>query len=331
VRLVADDDRVGVRDAPGVAHEPLIGLDGDRAELPGARAVAVEQRRRDAVGVAAVAQLAVELVDEIAAVGEDEDATGARGLDEAHRGDGLAGPRRVLEPEALVGVGVLGAVGDVLVEVVARVLLVGLGVGLLVFLVGQVLVVEVVVVVGDVLLVVGLVVDRENRDGGRRRDVAVALDVGQQRRQRARQRVDLVRVQRRPVGEVRLVLAEDAFEPEQQRVAPAPVRRGHGGPGLDLGQRRVERASAARAGRERLCRILAGVHETLAREALGTRDGVRVNDGCGRGGRQRGISHGPACCVDGGVAEWRRATRSSRAPPGLAASRYALGIAPRLE
>jgi hypothetical protein len=27
VRLVADDDRVGVGDAPGVAHEPLVGLD----------------------------------------------------------------------------------------------------------------------------------------------------------------------------------------------------------------------------------------------------------------------------------------------------------------
>ena len=31
VRLVADDDRVGARDLAGVAHEPLVGLDRDRA------------------------------------------------------------------------------------------------------------------------------------------------------------------------------------------------------------------------------------------------------------------------------------------------------------
>ena len=35
-------------------------------------------------------------------MGEDQDAAGARGVDEAHRGDGLAGAGRVLEPEALV-------------------------------------------------------------------------------------------------------------------------------------------------------------------------------------------------------------------------------------
>ena len=120
VRLVADDDRVGVGDAPGVAHEPLVGLDRDRA-VGAVGAVAVEQRRRLAVAVAAVAQLAEELVDEVAAVGEDQDAAGARGLDEAHRGDGLAGAGGVLEPEALVGVGVVGgALVDVLVDVVAR-------------------------------------------------------------------------------------------------------------------------------------------------------------------------------------------------------------------
>ena len=73
-----------------------------------------EQRRRDALRVAAVAQLAVELVDEVAAVGEDQDAAGARGLDEADGGDGLARAGRVLEPEALAGVRVLGGLGDVL-------------------------------------------------------------------------------------------------------------------------------------------------------------------------------------------------------------------------
>ena len=37
-------------------------------------------------------------------MGEDQDAAGARGLDEAERGDRLAGAGRVLEPEAAVGV-----------------------------------------------------------------------------------------------------------------------------------------------------------------------------------------------------------------------------------
>ena len=64
----------------GVAHEPLVGLDGDRAV---GMVGAVEQRRREPVLVAAVGDLADELVDEVAAVGEDQDAAGSRGLDEA--------------------------------------------------------------------------------------------------------------------------------------------------------------------------------------------------------------------------------------------------------
>src|SRR6185312_16724418 len=98
VRLVADDDRVRVGDLAGVADEPLVGLDRDRpigAVLPG------EQRSGDASAVAALPQLTVELVDEVAAVGEDQDPAGPRSLDEAERGDGLAGAGRVLEPEAL--------------------------------------------------------------------------------------------------------------------------------------------------------------------------------------------------------------------------------------
>src|SRR5581483_5993842 len=122
VGLVADDDRVGARDGAGVAHEPLVGLDRDRAVGP---VLPLEQRRRDALLVAAVAQLAEELVDEVAAVGQDQDAAGARGLDEAERGDGLAGPGRVLEPEALGGVGVLGLLAELLLvlEPLALVLL----------------------------------------------------------------------------------------------------------------------------------------------------------------------------------------------------------------
>ena len=85
--LVADHDRVGVRDPAGVAHEPLVGLDRDR---PVGGVAAVEQRRADPVAVAAVAQLAVELVDEVAAMGEDQYAAGPRRLDEPERGDRLA-------------------------------------------------------------------------------------------------------------------------------------------------------------------------------------------------------------------------------------------------
>src|SRR4051812_12868565 len=107
VRLVADDDRVGVRDVPGVADEPLVGLDRDRP-LHLRLALVLEDRGADALAVAAVLQLAVELIDEVAPVGEDQDPAGPRAFHEAERGDGLAGPRRVLEPEAARGVGVVG-------------------------------------------------------------------------------------------------------------------------------------------------------------------------------------------------------------------------------
>ena len=107
--LVADHDRVGVGDLAGVADEPLVGLDRDRAV--GVVLVA-EQRRREPVLVAAVGDLADELVDEVAAVGEDQDAAGARGLDEADGGDRLAGAGRVLEPEAAARARVLGRLGD---------------------------------------------------------------------------------------------------------------------------------------------------------------------------------------------------------------------------
>ena len=97
VRLVADHDRVGVGDRLGVADEPLVRLDGDRAV---GVVVRPEQRGREAVLVAAVGDLADELVDEVAAVGQDQDAARPRALDEAQRGDRLAGAGRVLEPEA---------------------------------------------------------------------------------------------------------------------------------------------------------------------------------------------------------------------------------------
>ena len=109
MRLVADHDRVRVGDLLVVADEPLVGLDGDRAV---GVVAAVDERRAQALLVAAIGDLADELVDEVAAVGEDQDAAGARGLDEADRGDGLAGAGRVLEPEAALGAGVLRSLLD---------------------------------------------------------------------------------------------------------------------------------------------------------------------------------------------------------------------------
>ena len=108
VRLVADDDRVGVGDLLVVAHEPLVGLDRDGAF--GVVAVA-HQRRPQALLVAAVGDLADELFDQVAAVGEDQHPAGPRGVDEADRGDRLAGAGRVLEPEAPRGPGVVGDLG----------------------------------------------------------------------------------------------------------------------------------------------------------------------------------------------------------------------------
>jgi hypothetical protein len=108
VGLVADDDRVGVRDVPGVAHEPLVGLDG-HGTVGLRQRVALQQCAGDALAIAAVLQLAVELVHEVAPVGENQDAARARALHEAERGDGLAGARGVLEPEPARRVAVLVA------------------------------------------------------------------------------------------------------------------------------------------------------------------------------------------------------------------------------
>ena len=88
-----------------MANKPLVGLDGHRAaEI---ETVITEQRTRDSVGITARADLLVELIDEVAAVREDQDPAGARGINKTHRRDGLAGAGCVLKPEALVGVGII--------------------------------------------------------------------------------------------------------------------------------------------------------------------------------------------------------------------------------
>ena len=278
MRLVADDDRVRVGDLAGVADEPLVRLDRHRALRV---VLAGQQRRGDAVAVAALAQLAVELVDEVAAMGEDQHAAGARGVDEAQRGDRLAGAGRVLEPEALGGVRVLRLLGELDVVVLAarpaspaaprpaprppprapaQILLAG---------------------------------DRDRGEldrllHGRLDDGAAVvgavgrptLHLRHQRRQRAGQRVDLVRVQQRAVGEARLLIRQHPLQPEQQRVLAAPGDRRRLQAGVELGERFVERAATGAAGRERVFGQLTVVNESLTREAL--RASERAGIGKGR-------------------------------------------------
>ena len=308
-----------------------------------------QQRRRDALLVAAVAQLAEELVDEVAAVGQDQHAAGARGLDEAERGDGLAGAGRVLEPEALGGVGVLGLLGELLL--VARqlgVLLVpvdqrrlGLGaveLGLelrrdvlvvLVVLVGllgrgavEVLLVIIVVIERGLVVVVVLLVEvglihrlldvgvrfivlvAEDRGPRQRIDGAVAVRsarrLSEQGGQRARQRVHLMGGERRAVGELGLLLRQHALETQQQRELAPPGGRGDLQPGVQLRERLAERAQARGAGSERAGRLLAGVHERLARERLCARN-VSIA-GKGHSGHCGGFGHRGSVRQGGGVA-----------------------------
>src|SRR4029077_17024115 len=126
VVLVADDDRVRARDLARVAHEPLVGLHGHRAF---GRVLSLQQRAADALGVVALAQLAVELVDKVAPVGEDQHPARLRGLHESKRRHRLAGAGRVLEPEPLGGIWVLWLLGQrllflvPLLDPVARLLL----------------------------------------------------------------------------------------------------------------------------------------------------------------------------------------------------------------
>ncbi len=280
VGLVADHDRVGVGDLAGVADEPLVGLDGDR---PVGVVLALQQRRREPVGVAAVGDLADELVDEVAAVGEDQDAAGPRGLDEADRGDGLAGAGRVLEPEAATGVGIIGDFGD---EVVVL-LLVGLVPVLWLLVLGERVV---LVAAGAVAGGVGALAVRP---------VAVAvrprlLDLGDDGGEGAGERVDLVFGELGAVAEQRPLLGEDPLEAEQQRVILAPLRRRllealvefdeggvEGEPPGGAGQQLLERLAIEQ---DRLTRELLYAFEIGARWRVG-----RVGGKCGGFCHEKGL------------------------------------------
>ena len=106
VGLVADDHAVHVGlQLVGVLDEPGVGVDRERRRARGG--VADQHRLVEAGAVALLGQVARELVDQQPAVGEDQHAGGAGGVDEAGGGDRLAGGGGVFEPVAAAGAGVV--------------------------------------------------------------------------------------------------------------------------------------------------------------------------------------------------------------------------------
>ncbi len=109
---------------------------------------------------------------------KDQDATRLRGLDEAERGDRLAGAGRMLEPEALGGVRVLGLIRQrllfvlVLVDPVARLLL---GIALLLELVLRLVVLVGAILVELVVLFILVVVVLVRRGALYRPELVVVL------------------------------------------------------------------------------------------------------------------------------------------------------------
>ena len=210
--------------------------------------------------VAAVAQLAEELVDEVAAVGEDQRAAGARALDEAERRDGLAGAGRVLEPEALAGVRVLGRLGELLRRRPRRPApsssqsCGSSGSSS-----------------SSSSSSPGMPGRRERRprpaSGARRSADAPLPDSASSAVSVPDSASTWWAESTVPSTSLRLVLAEQPVEPEQQRPALAPADRRDLGAGVELGQRGVERAPARR------CRARA---RTAASSPSST-NGSRVN------------------------------------------------------
>ena len=186
-------------------------------------------------------------------MGEDEDAAGARGFDQADRRHRLAGAGGVLEPEAPLGAGVLrrlvdrllvaaGVIGPVERLLVGRQrLVVHLGLSV------QLLVVD---LFGLGLRTLPLLL-RLPRLGGWFRildlDSTVApavlrrgLLLGNQLGQGPREGVDLMQRQLGTVSQLRRLVGEQPLEPEQQREVLAPLDRWLLGTGFDLRQGGIE-------------------------------------------------------------------------------------------
>ncbi len=124
-----------------------------------------------------------------------------------------------------------------------------------------------------------------------RRGRSRSLGLGEQRRQRAREGIDLVRGEERAVLQAGLVGGKETFEPEQHREAAAPLRGGVLGLLGQLGQREVERAAARGAGGEHDGRVLAVVQETLAHKLLRASQLGGGGNGRGHEGHWRGLGH----------------------------------------
>ena len=197
--------------------------------------------RGQPVAVALGGELAVELGDEQAPVGEDEDAHRAGRLDEPRGGDRLAGRGRVPEAEAANGAGILSR----------RRLL------------------------GEQLLVDDCRSPRppprrrparpgRSRSRCRSRLLGLALVGGDQLGEHPGERVHLMAAQLGSGREARRLLGQHALEAEHEREVHLPLRGRLLVAGLDLGERLVERVPARRSRREHLGRILVAVEEGLA-------------------------------------------------------------------
>ncbi len=226
VRLVGDHEVVRVaRDLVVVPREPRVRLDRDRVVARGL--LAAHDRVGEAIAVALLGEVAVELLHEEATVREDQHAERSRGLDEARGRDRLAGRRRVAEAEAPRRARI-GPRVDVLVGV-----LVGLA-------------------LEQAELVLRLLLDRVRDLDDRCVAVAVAV-LGlalvrvQELGEHSGERVDLMPAELGLArGELRSCFDEHALEAEHQAVLDLPGVRGGAQPLADLGQRLVERLPAAR-------------------------------------------------------------------------------------
>jgi hypothetical protein len=225
-----------------------------------------KQRLAEAVAVAAIRDLADELLDEVAAVREDQDAAGAGGVDEADGGDGLAGAGRVLEPETAVGAGVLGDLGDDLVVV---------GV------VGPFVPVLRLLVLVDLLLgdrgrlVVGAgavpALDALGLEAVPVQVRARILELGRDRGKGAGEGVNLVLVQGRAVVQRRRVLGEHALQAEQEGEVLAPAHGRVLGAFVQLLQRGID-SEPARGARQDVGRGLVREQDRFTRELLNAFD-----------------------------------------------------------
>ncbi len=239
VRLVADHELVRVAgERVGVAGEPGVGLDRERVARE--RLLSLLDRRREAVAVALGGEVAVELGDEQAAVGEDQDAERARGLDEAGGRDRLARCGRMAEAVAALGARVVAVEALGLVAVLLAVQLVLVLERFLGFRVRLGVTVAVLL-----LLELALV----------RRD---------QLRQHPRERVDLVLAQLGAGGGGGRLRREHPLEPEQEAEPDFPAGGRGSAAGRELDQCLVERGAAGGPRGQCDGRVFARVKEGLA-------------------------------------------------------------------